>query len=276
MSLTTSPARQHLEMARTFLFVPGSRPDRFEKAVDSGADVVILDLEDAVAPQNKDQARTNVADWLAAGGQAAIRINGIDTPWFEDDLTVLAAATAVVLPKVEELHELELLESLSPDTISVIPLLETPRGVFRAEAIGAHSSVVRMAFGNVDFAARAGVDPGSHVALAHARSQIVYASSAAGCGTPIDGVTTAVRDIDLLRSDAAHARDLGFRAKLLIHPSQVRPVDEVMRPTQDELRWARAVLADASSGVGVVDGHMVDEPVLMRARRLLDEARDTI
>lgn len=273
MSLITPPVRRHLEMARTFLFVPGSRPDRFEKAVASGADVVILDLEDAVAPQDKDQARTNVSHWLAAGGHAVVRINGIGTPWFEDDMTALASATAVVLPKVEGLRDVELLESRGPDTILVIPLLETPRGVFRAEAIGGHSSVVRLAFGNVDFAARAGVDPGSHVALAHARSQIVYASSAAGCGTPIDGVTTAVRDIDLLRSDAAHARDLGFRAKLLIHPSQVGPVDEVMRPTQDELRWARAVLADASTGVGVVDGHMVDEPVLLRARRLLDHAR---
>lgn len=275
MSRNTSPARHSLETARTFLFVPGSRPDRFDKAVASGAGVIILDLEDAVAPQHKDQARRNVSDWLASGGQAVVRINGIGTSWFEDDLALVDTARAVMLPKAEGLHDLEQLESIGLGETPVIPLLETARGVFHAEAIGGHSSVVRVGFGNVDFAARVGVDPGSRVALMHARSQIVYASSAAGCGTPIDGVTTAVRDTDLLRSDAAHARDLGFGAKLLIHPSQVDAVEDILRPAEEEIRWARAVLKDASRGVGVVDGHMIDEPVLLRARRLIIEADET-
>lgn len=269
MSGQAGLTRRELEVARTFLFVPGSRPERFDKAVASGADVVILDLEDAVAPQDKDEARANAARWLAAGGRAVVRVNGLGTPWFEDDLALAAAAGAVVLPKSEAPDDLDAINS---GETPVIPLLETPKGVLNAERICAHHAVVRAAFGNVDFAARLGVDPGSVDALAHARSQIVYASSAAECSPPIDGVTTSIQDVDLLRSDVTRARGLGFGAKLLIHPSQVGPVDEALRPTEAEIRWARSVLDVVSSGVGVVEGHMIDEPVIQRARALLEQA----
>jgi citrate lyase subunit beta/citryl-CoA lyase len=263
--------RRQLEVARTFLFVPGTRPDRFDKAVASGADVVILDLEDAVSSKDKDSARHHVADWLAKGGQAAVRVNALDTPWFELDLAVATMATAVVLPKTESPREVELTAELGLGATPLIPLLETPRGVFDAARICARPEVVRVGFGNVDFASHIGVDPGSHSALSHARSQIVYASGDAGCAAPIDGVTTVIGDTDILLADAVHARELGFGAKLLIHPSHVTPVSDVLRPTEEELEWARAVLAQASTGVGVVEGQMVDEPVLRRARRLADK-----
>lgn len=273
MTGDAGPTRRELEVARTFLFVPGTRPDRFDKAVASGADVVILDLEDAVAPSDKEIARANVAAWLTRGGRAVVRVNGPDTPWYDADVSVASSAGAVVLPKTEGPRDIERVASAGLGEAPVIPLLETPAGVLDAERICACPEVVRAGFGNIDFAARVGVDPTSRLALAHARSHIVYASSAAGCAAaPIDGVTTAIDDADLLRSDALHARELGFRAKLLIHPSQVRPVATVLRPTGDEIRWARSVLRESSDGVGVSDGQMVDAPVLMRAQRLLGEA----
>jgi citrate lyase subunit beta/citryl-CoA lyase len=270
MSRTGRLTRHDIEVARTFLFVPGSRPDRFDKAVDSGVDVVILDLEDAVDPAQKREARRHVASWLATGGRAIVRVNALGTKWIEDDLESIAAA-AFVVPKVERASDLELVRDIGSSVTPVIPLIETPRGVLDAERICASSNVIRVAFGNVDFAAAVGVDPSSRTALVHARSQIVYASAAAGCPPPIDGVTTSVDDTDLVRQDARHGRELGFGAKLLIHPSQVDPAGQVFAPTVDEVSWARSVLGATSGGAGVVDGHMVDEPVRARARRLLDD-----
>lgn len=274
MTGSTASTRRDLAVARTFLFVPATRPGQFDKAVASGADVVIIDLEDAVAAQDKAAARDDVAAWLAGGGRAAVRVNGVHTPWFEGDMVAAAAAGAVVLPKVESARDVEMLGAVGFGDVPLIPLLETPKGVLAAERVCARAEVVRVGFGNVDFAACVGVDPASHMALTHARSHLVYASSAAGCAAPIDGVTTAIGDADRLVSDTTHARDLGFRAKLLIHPSQVGPVWEILRPTGNEVRWARSVLKEASSGVGVFEGQMVDEPVLIRARRLLADAQD--
>lgn len=264
--------RGDLELARTYLFVPGTRPDRFDKAVASGADVVILDLEDAVAPQQKAEARRNVAAWLGAGGRAVVRVNALDTQWFESDLAEISAAAAIILPKVETVCDVETVDSVGRGGVWLIPLLETPNGLLNVERICSLEQVVRVAFGNIDFAARVGVDPSSRVALSYARSRIVYASSAAGCAAPIDGVTTAIDDMDRLRSDTLHSRELGFRAKLLIHPSQVAPVAEALGPTLEELRWARSVLEKASGGARALEHEMVDEPVRLRARRLLDEA----
>ena len=256
------------ERARTLLFVPGSRPDRFDRAVGSGADVVILDLEDAVAPDGKDAARSAAERWLAAGGRAAVRINGHGTPWFDRDLAGSAVAAAVVLPKAESAEVVAGVVAALPPGLPVLPLVETPRGLLAISEICSVPGVARVAFGNVDFAAELGVDPGSHAALSTARSQIVYASAAAGCAPPVDGVTTAVHDGSALLADARHARELGFTGKLLIHPSQVETVAGVLAPTAEEVRWAREVLA-AGDGVRVVGGQMIDEPVVRRARRVI-------
>ena len=259
-----------IERARTLLFVPGDRPDRFDKAVASGADVVLLDLEDAVAPDRKDAARSAVERWLTAGGRAAVRLNASGTPGYERDLASAVSASGVVLPKAESPEVVAALVAALPPGTPVLPLVETPRGLLAVSEICSVPGVARVAFGNADFAAELGVDPASHLALAAARSQIVYASAAAGCAPPVDGVTTSVRDSSALLADARHARELGFTGKLLIHPSQVEPVARLMAPTAEEVRWAREVLASAGDGVSVVDGHMVDEPVLRRARRVLE------
>jgi citrate lyase subunit beta/citryl-CoA lyase len=261
-----------LQDALTFLFVPGIRPERFDKAVASGADVVILDLEDAVSFHEKDEARGHVAAWLAAGGRAAVRVNAVGSPWFRADLAAVGSATAVVLPKAESVVDLSRVAEHAQAPVRVVPLVETARGVMSAGEICSGPNVVRVGFGNVDLAAELGVDPTSRPALSGARSQLVYASRAARLAPPIDGVTTKIGDDELLADDARHARELGFTAKLTIHPSQVPVVAGVLRASQDEIDWAAGLLKAAGDGVSVHDGHMVDEPVLVRARSILRRA----
>lgn len=176
-------------MSRSFLFVPGDRPDRFAKAAASGADVVVLDLEDAVAPGRKEQAREHVRHWLSGGNRAVVRINAAGTPWHDDDVAAVGAAVAVMVPKAEEPLDLG---------VPTIPLIETAAGVLNAVAICAGKCVLRPALGSVDLAAQLGVDHRSHEALRHARSDLVLAAAAAGCGAPIDGVTTALDSPDTL------------------------------------------------------------------------------
>lgn len=261
-------AAEPVERATTFLFVPGNRPDRFARAASSGADLVIIDLEDAVAFADKKTARRHAAAWLAAGEKSVIRVNAVSTPWHDDDIAIAQQALAVMLPKTETTADLTYVKNVLGD-VPLIPLLETPRGVLNAEALCAADGVTRVAFGHVDFAAATGLDPDNLSALAGARSQLVYASAASGRATPIDGVTTAINDEGRLRGDTLNARSMGFGAKLLIHPVQVHLVEQLLRPTEDEISWAESILRECGDGVGVHDGQMIDAPVIARARRLM-------
>ncbi|MEV8546851.1 CoA ester lyase [Streptomyces sp. NPDC051572] len=257
-----------LAAARTFLFVPGNRPDRFDKAVAAGPDVVVVDLEDAVAPADKDQARRNADAWLAGGGQSGVRINAPGTPWFDDDLELVTAyGCPVMLPKAEDADVPQRLAG----ACAVIPLVETAVGVERALDLCCAPGVVRAAFGSVDLATELGVRHDDLLALGYARSRLVVASAAAGLAAPVDGVTTALDDIGALADDIRHARRLGFGGKLCVHPRQLDATRAGFAPTEDELRWALRVI-EAGDAVSVVDGAMVDKPVLERARRLLDSA----
>lgn len=252
--------------ARSFLFVPGDRLDRFAKAAAAGADVVVLDLEDAVAPGAKDAARDHVVAWLSAGNVAVVRVNGVGTPWYERDVAaVRELAVAVMVPKAERVDDLAGLPS-------VLPLIETPVGVRAAEVLCGVPTVVRPAFGSIDLAACPGVSPASRTALLHARSALVLAAAAAGCAPPVDGVTMALSDVDAVRSDVSHAVELGFTGKLCVHPRQVAVVHEALRPSDEELAWARRVLAASEGEAVAVDGELVDRPVLVRAARLIARA----
>lgn len=257
--------------ARSFLFVPGHRPDRFAKAAASGCDLVVLDLEDAVGEDSKAEAREHVRSWLAGGNRAVVRINGAGTPWFEDDLDAVAGqAAAVMVPKAEDGARLDTIASRLPSDGGLIPLIETALGVTRAVEVCAADSVVRPAFGSIDLAAQIGVDHRSQAALRHARSAVVLAAAATGRGAPIDGVTTALDDADALRADLDHAIELGFTGKLCIHPRQVAPVNEAFIPTEAEVRWAQEILATVRDGsVAVHNGQMVDRPVILRAQAIL-------
>lgn len=266
-------ARTAVELAhaRSFLFVPGSGPDRFEKALASGADVVVLDLEDAVAPEEKDQALRDVVRWLGAAGPAVVRVNAIGTPWHAGEVAALADLCSIMLPKAEDAQDVASVAQRVGG--GVIALVETARGIRDVDTI-ASTGVARLALGTVDLAADLAVDPTSWSALAYARGRIVVASAAAGLPAPVDGVSTRLDDIEALRTETHAARDLGFGAKLCIHPRQVAPVNDLFRPSQDEIRWARRVLsAAATGGVTVVDGAMVDPPVLRRAEAILGRER---
>ena len=259
--------------ARNPLFVPGHRPDRFATARDSGADLVIIDLEDAVAAEDKDRARDEVSAWLGRGDRAVVRINPPGTPWAEADLDTAAAhGCPVMVPKAEDAAVLRDIAARTAGRCALIPLIETALGVERATELCATPGAVRAAFGNVDLAGQLGVAPDDHAALAYARSRLVLASAAAGGGPPLDGVTTAVRDTDALTAGIAHARRLGFTGKLCVHPAQLQAVADGFTPFDAEVRWARMVL-DAGEAVTLLDGRMVDKPVLERARRILALAR---
>lgn len=259
---------------RSYLFVPADRPERFRKALDSGADAVILDLEDAVAPAAKDAARDALARWLRGPDAAPVlvRVNAEDTAWFEDDLRVCAhpRVHGIVVPKAERRETFAHVVARLPGR-AVLPLIESAAGFEAMRTLASTSGVARLVFGSIDFQADLGIE-GDDDALLFFRSQLVLASRLAGRDAPVDGVTTALGDDAAVALDTARARRLGFGAKLCIHPRQVAAVNQGFLPSEAELDWARRVLAaaEASGGAAVaVDGRMVDAPVLLRAQRLL-------
>lgn len=262
--------------ARTYLFVPGNRPERFDKALASEADAVVLDLEDAVAPADKSGARQATSERLCAAtpeqrARLVVRINDASTPWFETDLAALrsSGATAVMLPKAERPDDVARARRGCPG-IGVLALVETARGVLGAEALAQTEGVQRLVFGTIDFALDMDL-AGDPIGLDHAASRLALASRSAGLASPVAGVTTAVDDDALLLAELARARAHGFGAKLCIHPKQVARVHAALRPTAAEVDWAQRVLAAAAGSPGSFqfDGRMVDRPVLQRARALL-------
>jgi citrate lyase subunit beta/citryl-CoA lyase len=263
------------EGARTLLFVPGTRPDRFSKAAASGADLVVIDLEDAVAEAYKETARDAVVDWLsgdAAEVGAAVRVNAIGSDHHEADVAALVGQPglrAVVVPMSEDPEGLSALAQLLGADVCVVALVETALGLHRVHDLAAVAGVRRLAFGHLDLAADLG-SATDDTAMLMARSTLVLASRVAGLPGPVDGTTTTLDDPSTAAHDARRARALGFTGKLCIHPNQVAPVNAAFRPTDDELAWAHRVLeAAVTEGVARVDGHMVDAPVLLRARNLL-------
>lgn len=263
--------------ARSYLFVPADRLDRIAKAARSGADAVIVDLEDAVAPAAKPDARASLAQWLGSPGAIPVhvRVNAPTTPWFDADLRVCAlpAVHGIVLPKAEHFAALTAAATAAPAK-PLLPLIETALGLDRARELASLTGVQRLVFGSLDFQVDLGIE-GDDDALLAARSQLVLASRLAGLEAPVDGVTTGLDDVEAVARDTARARRLGFGAKLCIHPRQVEAVNAGMTPGEAEVTWARRVLAaaQASGGAAVaVDGKMVDAPVLLRARSLLRRA----
>ena len=263
-------------IARSYLFVPADRPERYAKALASGADAVIVDLEDAVAPAAKVQARDSLRAWLAeAPAPVIVRINGVDSAWFGDDLSICnhASVLGVMLPKAERGDDLARVASAAPGR-RLLPLVETAAGLDRARELAAVPGVERLAFGTIDFQLDVSID-GDADELLYFRSHLVLASRLGGCLPPVDGVSTAIDDLRLLESDTDHARRLGFGAKLCIHPRQVAIVNRAFTPSAEAREWARRVVDAAGRAEGsavAVDGRMVDRPVLLRAQRILAQA----
>lgn len=264
-----------LPVHRSLLFVPGNRPERFDKALAAGASAVIIDLEDAVAPADKDAARAAVAAWLRPHHAVVLRINSLDTPWFADDLALCGApgVVAVMVPKAEQVDTLAAVTGAGARAL--LPLVESAAGLAGLPALAAAPGVWRLAFGSIDLQVDLGLKDATEDELLPFRLQLVLASRLAGIGAPVDGVSTAIDDEARLQLDVQRARRLGFGGKLCIHPRQVGPVNAGMAPSEIELAWARRVLAAAGAAGGAavaVDGKMVDKPVLLRAEALLREA----
>lgn len=262
--------------ARSYLFVPGNRPDRFDKACASGADAVIVDLEDAVPAGEKSRARAALEAWVNPAKPVIVRINGVETAWFRDDLTCcrMPGVQAIMLPKTEGVAHLKRVEVLLGESIPVLPLIETAQGFAGAHEIARHPGVPRLVFGALDFQLDTGI-PGDGEELLYFRSQLVLISRLAGIQPPVDGITAAIDDLDLLRADTRRARQFGFGGKLCIHPKQIASVNECFLPTSEEIAWARRVVeasATARGGAVALDGKMVDRPIVLKAQRILQEA----
>jgi citrate lyase subunit beta / citryl-CoA lyase len=263
--------------ARSWLFTPGDRPERFGGGTADGADVTILDLEDAVAPEHKQRARGTIAGYLTGTGRAWVRVNGTDTAEWADDLTAVAAAPGllgVLLPKSETAEQVRATAARLPAGTPILALVETSAGIQNAAALAAAPATARLAFGSADFCRELDI-AGDATALLYARSALVIASRAAGRPGPVDGPTVALDDTEVLRTDLRHARSLGFTGKLCLHPRQVGLANSAFAPSEAELAWARRVISVAgdSSGAAVrVDGEMIDRPRLATARHILERA----
>jgi citrate lyase subunit beta / citryl-CoA lyase len=257
-----------------FLFVPADRPDRWAKAFAAGADAVILDLEDGVAASAKPGARRALREGRdaidAAPCPILVRVNARSSDDYSLDLDAVRdlGLAGVMLAKAETAADVEATSAATG--APVVALIETARGLAAARLIAA--ACARIAFGSIDFAADLGTAH-TPAALASARSELVLASRLADRPAPIDGVTTSVKDPDLVRADAAHACELGFSGKLLIHPAQIAPAMDGFRPSDDDVAWAERILsARGALGAAAVDGAMVDAPVFLRAEQILRRA----
>ena len=277
MSMATSTPGLHV-LPRAYLFVPADRPERFAKARASGADAVIVDLEDAVAPEAKASARDALAAALDASAPLVVRINAAGTPWFEDDLELCRhpGVAAVMLPKAEGIDAVcTVVEITYKD---VLPIIESARGLREIHNIASVPGVIRLAFGSVDLALDLGIDcapDGAESELLAFRSQVVLASRLAGLAAPVDGVSTAIEDLQRLQANTERSRRLGFGAKLCIHPKQLATVQAVFTPTPERLDWARRVckaFETAGGSAVAVDSQMVDLPVYQRAQAVLRDA----
>lgn len=276
-----SPAEEVVARAVTALFVPGDRPDRYAKAVASGADVVIIDLEDAVAPPDKDRARQSVVEALTGGGlRTLVRINDPRSVLGRADLAALAALVGtgehgllgVLVPKAGEPAELTAVTAALGSGVALVALVESARGVAAANELARTPGLTRLAFGALDFA----LDAGSAVdALTGqvARAQLVIACRAAGLPGPLESPATELRDPERVEATSRAAAVMGFTGRLCIHPAQLEPVRAGFAPTADEVAWAERIVASAGDAAVRVDDQMVDRPVLERARGILTRAR---
>ncbi|MDP3244999.1 MAG: CoA ester lyase [bacterium] len=265
----------HARPIRSYLFVPANRPERITKAQQAGAGAVIVDLEDAVAPDDKASARAVLAGQLTMERQVLIRINGADTPWFGDDLKLCAApgVAGVLVPKAEQPEVLAEVARVIGVGKTIIPIIETALGFDKSRALAASGHVQRLAFGSIDFQIDLRID-GEEEELLYFRSQLVLVSRLMGLAPPVDGVTVAIDDAERLSTETHRGRRLGFGAKLCIHPKQVPIVNACFTPTPEAVAWAQRVVdaAKCSNGSAVaVDGKMIDVPVIRKAQGILND-----
>lgn len=264
------------DVNRSYLFVPGNRQDRFEKALSSGAHAVIIDLEDGVAPSEKERARESVSRWLNPNYPVILRLNSTETRWFREDLALCGkpGVSAVMLAKTETAEDVQRVVERAASEAVILPQIESARGIESALQIAKCAGVQRLAFGSLDLQADLGIT-GDDQELLYFRSHLVLVSRLAQLQAPVETPTTAIDSPDELRADTERARRLGFGGKLCIHPKQVPIVNECFQPTPDEVAWAMSVMeaAKAAGGAAVaLNGKMVDRPMILKAEHILSDA----
>ncbi len=270
---------------RSVLFSPGDQPALLRKAPETGADVVVFDLEDGVSPTKKVEARDavrTVCKAITPGCECCVRINPLDSGGRADidSLTDVAESIdSVMLPKVTDTRQIEhCRETLTAAGLSqpILALLETPGGVLDASAIAAEESVDCLLLGAEDLAAAIGAtrtDRGEEVS--YARQRVVLAAASAGVDA-IDTLVTTFEDTEQLRRDSRQALKFGFDGKMAIHPDQVTVINEAFTPTPDRIEWAERVLAaaaESSQGVVALDGEMIDAPLISQAAQIVERGR---
>lgn len=279
--------------ARSYLYVPGDQPGRLQRAAQRGADALIIDLEDSVAPSAKDDARTHAGRWITAASRSSgpvwVRVNPAQAA-ADIAATVWPGVAGVVVPKAEPalLAQVgELLGQREPEigllagSLAMLPLIETAAGLLAAPAIAAAGRVARLGIGEADLAAELNLRPGPGCEeMMPLRLQIVLASAAAGIAAPVAPVATNFRDLSALRESTHAALRLGFRARTAIHPAQLPVINEVFTPSAAEVSQARQIVAAFEAaerdGSGVITGgesEMVDVAVIRSAREVLARAR---
>ncbi|GGB81841.1 CoA ester lyase [Marinobacterium zhoushanense] len=267
---------------RSVLFVPASRPERFSKALSCGADVVVIDLEDAVAPAEKAAAREALKQYLEINIEAAVivRINAASTEHFTYDLELcrqLPGVKAIMLAKAQSA---EILQVAAETGKPIWPLVETALGVTELPKMARVKGVERFCLGALDLGVDIGIKPdtiGAQVVLDRVRCDLLLQSNVAGLAPPIETVFPSIDNEVAIEQFAQRASEMGFAGMLCIHPRQLSPVHQGFSPDEAEIDWARRVLVAAESAEAAfqVDGKMVDAPVIRRACEILKQANDT-
>lgn len=268
--------------ATTYLFVPASRPERYDKALATSADDIIIDLEDAVSVADKDSSLESLLAAIEAGldRPVYVRINAADSQWFERDVQALAALSAeaaaslkgVMLPKADSADAVERIAQAVSGK-DVIALIESAAGVANVQQLAAAVGTTRLAVGALDLAADLGVSPDSPT-ITWVFAQFVLASRVAQLAAPIASPNPEFRDVTIVEHQAREIAALGFGAQLCIHPAQLEPVAQAFLPSAEQRAWAERVLAasDDTDGAVQLDGQMIDRPVVERAKGILARA----
>lgn len=263
----------------SFLFVPGTHPERFSKALSSGADEVIIDLEDAVAIEDKDRALENACSALIGNleGSVYVRVNPVESPWFGRDLQRLATASengllrGVILPKAERAADIERLRDALPPQIEILALVETAIGVSKVNEISAARGLARIGIGAVDLSFDLDSDTNSAL-MDTVYAQVTIASRVAGIASPLGSPPITIHDPVTIEESARRLRGFGLGGQLCIHPAQVAPIHAGFAPTNEQVDWAVQVMASVGGAVQV-QGQMVDKPVRDKAQRILLETK---
>ena len=258
-------------LARSWLLVNGAQFDRFAPAAHSRADIVVLDIEDAVAPKDKAAARDNVIRWLGDGNDDWVRVNGFGTPWWADDLAMLAETNVggVMLAMVESVDHVTETAKRLPG-VSIVALVETARGLERITEIASAKGTFRLAFGIGDFRRDTGFGD-NPATLAYARSRFTIAAKAAHLPSAIDGPTVGSSALKLSEATAVSA-EFGMTGKICLTPDQCATVNEGLSPSQDEIAWAREFFAEFQRDGGEIRNGS-DLPRIARANKILDLAQ---